>query len=170
MSLMLVTYRNFDDVKFPAFIIEEEGQWDKIDGLLLLNDRIVDDTNMPGDTLGLRRIQTHTALEDLVPIYRAVYNPAGLIKQGSKSYIDSSGTPFFYKKTKYFQLKYYRIKDVERKGTHSIMRLYQVKKSFKLIRPPEPDRIWAGVLHIKGFPWILLDFSTIQKPTCRKMA
>jgi len=167
---MLVTYRNFNDINFPIFIIEEDGHWDKIDGLLLLNDRIIDDTNMSGETLGRRRIQTHTALEDLVPLHRALYTPAGLVKHSSKSYIDNLGNPFFYKKTKYFQLKYYRIKDVERKGTHSIMQLYQVKKSFKLLRPPEAGRIWAGILHIKGFPWLLYDFSDIQKPSCRKMA
>ena len=164
---MLMTYRNFNKITFPIFKTEE-GHWDKIDGLLLLNDHIVDDTNMPGSTLGIRRVQTHTALKDLEPLPKALYNLAGLIKNGPKSYIDSSGMPFSYKKTKFCALKYYRIKRVELKGTHSMMHLYQVKKRFKLLRPPEAGRDWAGILHMEGYPWILYDFSDVQKKPCRR--
>jgi hypothetical protein len=162
-----MTYQNFNTIAFPIFRTEK-GNWDKVDGLLMLDDRIIDDTNMPGHTLGIRRLQTHTALKDLVPLPKALYTLAGLIKGGPASYIDSKGKPFFYKKTKFCALKYYRIKELSLEGTHTKMKLYQVKKQFKLLRPPEHDRTWAGILHIQTFPWILYDFSDIQKKPSRK--
>ena len=43
-------------ILYPIYILSEEPE--EIDGLLLIADQVVDDKNMPGKTLGMRRLQT----------------------------------------------------------------------------------------------------------------
>ena len=43
-------------IQYPIYIISEEPE--EIDGLLLIGDQVLDDKNMPGKTLGMRRLQT----------------------------------------------------------------------------------------------------------------
>ena len=94
---MVITYKTLDKVRFPVYILPS-GNWDKADGLLFLDGELVDDKNMPGDTLGVRRIQT--PYKELMPLRRQLISPQGILKQKSKTFIDSNGTPFIYEKTK----------------------------------------------------------------------
>ena len=43
-------------IKFPIYVLSEEPE--EIDGLVIINDQVVDDKNMTGETLGMRRLQT----------------------------------------------------------------------------------------------------------------
>jgi hypothetical protein len=54
---VLITYRDIEEVSFPVFNLPN-GNWQLLDGLLFLDDLILDDKNMRGDTLGKRRLQT----------------------------------------------------------------------------------------------------------------
>ena len=54
---MVVTYRQFKNLDFPLFLLDSSN-WELVDGLLLLDGKLLDDKNMPGDTLGLRRMLT----------------------------------------------------------------------------------------------------------------
>ena len=54
---MVITYRQFKNLDFPLFILGSSN-WELVDGLLLLDGELLDDKNMPGDTLGVRRLLT----------------------------------------------------------------------------------------------------------------
>ncbi len=47
----------YDKVKFPVFVLHTDNI-ELIDGILFIDNQILDDTNMKGSTLGLRRLQT----------------------------------------------------------------------------------------------------------------
>ena len=53
-------------IQYPIYIISEEPE--EIDGLLLIGDQVVDDKNMPGKTLGMRRLQTPMKVSTLCVI------------------------------------------------------------------------------------------------------
>lgn len=166
MSWMVITYSNISKVKLPAFIIPK-GSWDKIDGLLLLDDMVVDDTNMPGATLGIRRMQS--PMKDLLPIKKSVANIVGIMKQPPCNFIDSAGTTFIYNKTRFCKIKYLKIRKVEPKqGMACIIWVKGIKTPFTLLRPPQPGRVWAGVLYLGDFPWLVYEFSEYHKETIRK--
>jgi hypothetical protein len=162
---MVITYKTLDKVRFPVYILPS-GNWDKADGLLFLDGELVDDKNMPGDTLGVRRIQT--PYKELMPLRRQLISPQGILKQKSKTFIDSNGTPFIYEKTKVCKLSYYKIKKVERKEVASILWLKGVNFPFTVPRPPEDGMTWAGVLHFHGLPWMLYEYSENKKPDTRR--
>ena len=48
---------NINDLIFPLFVIHTDNI-EELDGILWIDDQVLDDKNMPGDTLGLRRIQS----------------------------------------------------------------------------------------------------------------
>ena len=54
---MVISYSNILKVRFPVYQLGS-GNWERQDGLLFIEGNIVDDKNMPGDTLGIRRLQT----------------------------------------------------------------------------------------------------------------
>jgi len=136
------------------------------DGLLLLDNEVLDDKNMKGETLGVRRLQS--PFKKLVPLNKSVNTHIGIIKQNTPYFIDSKGMPFIYEKTLMCPLKYYKIKEVERKVVASVLKLYGVKQGFVVPRPPEPNNTWAGVLHFGGLPWLLYEYSEDKKKDTRR--
>jgi len=153
---MVITYKSIRRIRFPVFILPSNN-WEERDGLLYLDNRIVDDRNMSGETIGLRRIQT--PMEDLMPIRGSIDSLIGVLKHSDKSFIDTKGTPFIYEKTRSCPLKYYRIKKIERKDTASILWLKGINFPFKVPRPPTSDLRWAGLLHLGDRPWLLYEYS-----------
>lgn len=153
---MVITYKTIPKVVFPVFILPS-GNWYERDGLLYLDRRVIDDRNMTGETIGKRRMQT--PMKNLMPIRGSLENLTGIIKQTSKTFIDTKGIPFIYEKTRSCPLKYYRIKRVERKETASVLWLKGVKFPFKVPRPPTSELQWAGLLHLGDRPWLLYEYS-----------
>lgn len=138
-------------------MLPSDNIW-KEDGIVYVDGHIVDDRNMPGKTLGMRRIQT--PFRNLLPLRKSVNSFNGVIKNsGNRSYIDSKGVYFTYEKTEMCTVKYHEIKKVDRKDTGSIIWFKGINFSFDIPRPPDPDMKWAGVLYFKGLPWKLYDFS-----------
>jgi hypothetical protein len=164
---MVIQYRNLQKIRFPVYELSS-GNWEKLDGLLFLDGKIVDDKNMTGDTLGIRRIQTpHT---NLFKLKNQIDTVRGILKSNNKYFIDSYGMPFIYEKTEFCKLKYYRIKDIKPKDTCSLLKLDGVKNLFVIPRPPPTDTQYAGVLHNGARPWLLYDYSeTKLKDTRRKV-
>ena len=165
---MVISYNNIrTEVDFPVFPLPT-GDWEVIDGLLLLDDKVLDDKNMEGRTLGARRIQTpHKNIYQLKKMI-ASYN--GILKQKSNYFIDNLGRPFYYHKKRFAQLKYLRIKRVEKKEVASLVWARGVKTPFTVPRPPEDNMLWAGVLHLQGLPWVLYEYSeTKLKDTKKKV-
>ena len=164
---MILTYKEVKKIKFPVFILPNSN-WEAIDGILFLDNEIVDDKNMPGLSLGIRRLQT--PFTELLPLKHSIDSLIGILKQKSKCFIDSAGTPFIYQKTMNSALKYYKIRKVERKEVASVVWLKDINFPFTVPRPPPIETTWAGVLHIGGLPWLLYEYSEERlKDTRRKV-
>jgi hypothetical protein len=162
---MVITYKNAEKIEYPIFILGS-GNWDLVDGLLFLNEKVLDDRNMEGETLGIRRIQTPH--KDVYILKRMVSSYNGILKQTQKYFIDNLGRPFIYEKTKFAQLKYIKIRKVEQKEVASLVWLKGHNAPFTVPRPPEVGYTWAGVLHLHGLPWVLYEYSETKLKDTRK--
>lgn len=163
---MVITYRGASSIAFPIYPLPSSN-WERADGLLFVDEIVVDDTNMRGETLGVRRLQTSF---EVLPLKKAILDFTGMIKQSNNVFIDSTGVPFIYQKTKMLPLRYKKIKRIDRKVVASVLHLEGEKHPLKIIRPPEPGRSWAGVLYYQGLPWKLYEYSEkFQKDTRRKV-
>ena len=162
---MVIQYKNVNKLRFPVYNLPS-GNWDRQDGLLFLDGQIVDDRNMTGDTLGLRRLQTpHKSLYSL---RQQVEDFRGVIKSNEKHFIDTNGILFIYEKTEFCKLKYYRIKSIVQKDTVSLLKLHGVKQPFVIPRPPASDMRYAGVLHYGTLPWVLYEYSEDRREDTRR--
>lgn len=164
---MIITYRDIEQITFPVFNLPN-GNWQLLDGLLFLDDLILDDKNMKGATLGIRRLQTPH--ENLFSLKKSLDSHLGLIKSRDKHFIDAMGTVFIYERTKTCPLKYHSIRKITKKQVASLLELNGVKKKFIVPRPPPSDCNWAGVIYIYNMPWLLYDYAeTKPKDTRRKV-
>jgi len=98
-------------------------------------------------------------MKNLMPIRGSLGSLVGILKQTSKTFIDSRGVPFLYEKTRSCSLRYYRIKRVEQKDSASVLWLKGVSFPFKVPRPPTTNLQWAGILHLGNRPWLLYEYS-----------
>jgi hypothetical protein len=157
---MIITYRSLDRIDFPVFKLPSDN-WSVSDGLLYVDGNLIDDRNMPGKTLGMRRIQTPLPIAKL---NRSINSIVGIVKnRGNATYIDSTGHIFTYEKTQMCDLKYHKITKVARKDHGSSIHVFGVQAGFAVPRPPEPDMEWAGILYFHGLPWKLYEFSENRK-------
>jgi len=164
---MVIGYRQLPKITFPVFLLPS-GNWEESDGLLFLDNDILDDKNQVGKTLGARRMQTpHRNLQVLKHM---IAYPNGLLKQRTKYFIDNTGRPFIYEKTTMLPLKYLKISKVELKTSATLITVKGYNAPFTVPRLPETGMTWAGVLHLKGLPWMLYEYSeTKLKDTRRKV-
>lgn len=164
-SELVITYKEFDRVSFPIFKLPS-ANWSEQDGLVYLDGSLLDDRNMPGETLGIRRLQT--PFKDLIVLKKSLLDVIGLIKQPPSAYVDNVGFLFTYEKTTMASLKYHKIRKVERKDVATILWLKDINFPFKQKRPPLPENTWAGVLYIQGIPWLIYEFSETKKSDTRR--
>ena len=162
---MIVTYKTLDRINFPVFILPSSN-WDLTDGLLYLDGELVDDKNMPGKTLGQRRLQTPH--KGLIPLRKSLDSLVGILKQPNYYFIDSKGVPFIYQKTLMLPLEYRKIRKFEKKTIASILWIDDWRGPFTIPRPPAPEMLWAGVLLMKGYPWIIYEYSETKKKRTRR--
>lgn len=153
---MVISYNSVQKVRFPVYQLKS-GDWERQDGLLTLDGKIVDDRNMKGDTLGIRRLQT--PYKNIHELKNQIDTLRGVIKSSNPHFIDSHGMPFIYEKTKFCSLKFYKIKKVIPKDECSLLIVDKVKQRFVVPRPPEERMSYAGVLHYGELPWILYSYS-----------
>jgi len=164
---MVITYRSLHKLSFPVWNLHS-GDWELADGLLFIEGKCVDDTNQTGSSLGIRRVQT--SYPTMYPLKKAVTTHNGILKQSTKYFIDSTGLPFIYEKTKFFHLKYLKIEKVTQKGSASLITVRRHRTPFTVPRPPSHGYEWAGILHLKGLPWMLYEYSeTKLKDSKRKV-
>ena len=156
-----------EQIKWPVYVLHSD-EVEERDGLLYCDTQIVDDKNMKGASLGIRRLQTPH--KNLYPIKYKIHELVGIIKSSKKHFIDSKGAIFEYEKTEFLKLCYYKIEKIDNLTKVSRLRLQNVKKPFIVPRPPPPEIQYAGVLHNGARPWILYDYSeTKLKATRRKV-
>lgn len=152
---MIITYREFQKLQFPLYPLPSDN-WFEADGVLFLNDQVLDEKNMPGETLGVRRIQSRR--HDILPLKKAITSIPDLIQCKTKFFIDNKGFPFIYQKTYNSRLKSYRIKRIERKDVASLLWLQGCSSPFTIPRPPLNNPPFVRILHYKKEPWLLYDY------------
>lgn len=163
---MIITYKTITKITFPVFILPSSN-WNIVDGLMFLDKEIIDDKNMPGATLGIRRLQSPFTMKKL---NRSVSSFVGILKQSRNTFIDSAGVPFIYQKTEMASLKYLKIKKIVRKEVAALVYVHGSSSPFTVPRPPQDGMLWAGVLHLHGLPWELYEYSEdFKKNTRRKI-
>ena len=166
-QVMIITFSSLDKVAWPIYLLPHED-WSFSDGLMFFEGVVVDDRNMEGETLGVRRLQT--TYPSLWPLKRQVDTMQGMLKQNTKCFIDSKGRPFIYEKTTMCSLKWLRIKKKELREEYCLLWIEGVSTPFSVPRPPEATMAFAGILHFKGLPWVLYEYSDVRKKnTWRKV-
>jgi len=159
-----VTYKNLKNVSFPVYVLPSD-EVDFIDGLLLFENKVIDDRNMPGDTLGKRRLQTP---HKLLRFKKLCPNLAAMLASKGTNFIDTRGNAFRYNKTKYVSLKCKKIKKVQRKEVASILWAVGVDTPFAIPRPPPAGNTWVSILYFGDYPWQLYEYSETKLPDRRK--
>lgn len=162
---MVITLKNYKKIKFPVYKIDSFN-YERVDGLLFIDNQLVDDKNMKGDTLGVRRIQTPH--RDLYVLNKKIDTLIGILKQSTKTFIDSNGIPFIYEKTKFCRLKYHRIHKIELKESQALLWLKGINFPMHIPRPPAHSMKWAGLLYYENLPWLLYEYSEDKKKDRRK--
>ena len=153
-------YKQFQDIKsikFPVYLLPSTD-WYRQDGMLFIDDgRVLDDKNMPGLSIGIRRLQCGRT--DLYKLKKAYLDFGSLIQSSKKIFIDSDGIPFIYRRTVNSPLIHHKISKVEYKDTHSIIWFKNINYPMSVPRPPYGDAVYARLLYFKGLPWMIYDFS-----------
>lgn len=163
---MVITYKNLQSINFPCFEIPS-GDITVRDGLVFLNGKILDDRNMKGETLGIRRLQTPH--KNLLKLKYSFDSPIGIFKnKGTLRYVDDKGKVFIYTKTKFCNVVYHKIKKIDRKEKASILWVHGVSFPFIIPRPPSMEYLWAGILYLKNKPWMLYDYSAERLKSYRR--
>ena len=162
----VITYKQLPNITFPVYRLPSTD-WYSIDGLLFLEGQIIDDRNMPGDSLGVRRLQS--PMKDMYKLNKRIDTLAGMLKQKNKYFIDSKGNTFIYETTEYMPLRYYKIVRIDKRIDYSTLWLEGVNSGFSVPRPPDVSFRWAGLLHLrKDIPWILYEYSDKKLPDTRR--
>ena len=95
-----------EDITWPVYVLHSD-EVEERDGLLFCDTQIVDDKNMKGKTLGLRRLQSPH--KNLYPLKFMLNDFRALIMHRGENYIDSAGKYFRYLKTRTGTIKSYEI-------------------------------------------------------------
>ena len=119
-------------VTFPVFQIPDEVRLE--DGLLLYNNKVIDDLNQPASTLGTRRLQTPHAKYRMRKLFR---NLIDLIKNNyTGKLIDSKGLVFKYRKNSFEKVVSHKIKSIVKSDGLCTMTLIGVNFPIRLNAPP----------------------------------
>lgn len=133
--------------------------------------KIVDDASLPGNTLGLRRLQLKSQGHTLHRITTAIYFLADLVKLAKSTtwFIDSSGRVFNYEKNTRAKLTTRKIKQVlPGTGLGCVVEVEGISSRFKsMIRPSEYES-YAVVLKL-GMGFLLYGFSETHRPDSWRM-
>ena len=158
---------NYNDINFPVYPVHTDNV-EFIDGILWIDNQVLDDKNMSGDTLGKRRLQS--PMKSLYPLKYMLEDEVEMIKHQGKYYIDNKGYFIEKHKTTTVPLKYHKILRVEKKNIVSMLWIKDCPFPFPLKRPLPENASWAGVLYKQGIPWLLYGLAEEkQKDTWRKI-
>jgi len=150
----------YDKIKFPVFVLHTDEIM-SVDGILWIENQVLDDMNMKGETLGMRRLQT--PMTSIYPLKSMIKNIRNYLDHQGKYYIDSRGRWFRKIKTTKAELKYHKILRVDKKNIASVMWIKDCPYPFTLDRPINEGETWAGLLYRDGVPWLLYDTANKKK-------
>lgn len=117
--------------------------------------RIIDDKNLDGATLGLRRLELFKRKQKLYRIKIALYFIGDLIKLATPNtwFIDNAGNCFQYKKTKKVKLLCFKIKQVlpAENSLGSVLELENHVHRYRCLFSPKTEK-YVGLLSVdRGF-------------------
>lgn len=152
------------DIKFPVYKLGvaeplfEKGVYfylygkntDNSDATYKLN--ILDDTNMPGESLAMRRLQLKKLDRPLHKLNKAIFFLGDFIKVANSStwFIDTVGTVFQYTKSNRVKLIYREIDSImPLKTGGAIISVKGVDARFKCLFAPTNNPTHAGLLVLK---------------------
>lgn len=152
---MIRTYKDFHKIKFPIYVLPHDNWWSQ-DQVLFIDNLVIDEKNMPGKTLGVRRLQCGRL--DLLPLKKAILDVPALIHAKTKVFVDNNGIPFIYVKTYNSLLRTYKIKRIDQKEVASLLWLYDNPSPITIPRPPMNNPDYVRLLHVNGSPWTIYDY------------
>lgn len=154
---MYKSFKDINSITFPVYNLPDHNYYTKDKVVFYADGTVIDDKNMPGETLGIRRLQCGRS--DLFNIGRRC-NPdfKSLLNSKNRIFIDNKGIIFEYVKEKNYPLVYHLISRVELRETHSVIVLKNLTLRFCVPRPPAQNINWARILYNGPFPWIIYDF------------
>lgn len=175
---------NLAEINFPVFRLSSKPE--QHEGLLFYYTetfnrdtaqlsrkvRILDDANIPHDSLSRRRLVLEEDQVALYPLRKGIFGLGDLIRLSKSNtwWIDSSGKIFQYKKTKYVPLKCKKIKQViPSRNIGSILEVEGIGQRFATMFRIPDDHKYALLLKI-GASYIFYGTSDIEiKGAVRKI-
>lgn len=154
--------------RYPVYVIH--GEPEELDNMLWLEDQVIDDRNMLGDSLGKRRLQT--PMKSIYPLKYQCDDEVAMLKHRGKHFVDSDGKYFYNEKLNRVPLKYFKIKKVIKKVKFAQIWFNpkEIGLPFSVVRPPKAEETWAGVIFKNNIPYAIWEFSTERKKdTWRKI-
>lgn len=158
---MYRTIKTIQKVKFPVYSLPSNN-FDVIDGIAFVDGSALDDRNMRGETIGIRRLQSKR--KDLYKLRTPLFNLGDLIGSKKNHFISSCGKMFTYEKTGFQKIKYLPIQKFELRNTFSFVYASGISIPFEIPRPPaDYDTVpWVRILYYENFPWMVYGFSKKQ--------
>jgi len=155
------------DIRFPVYVVHTDDVATR-DGLLWCDGKVIDDYNVKGHTIGIRRLQTPQ--KDLYDLKYKLDDFCSMVKHRGRFYVDSNGKFFIYEKSKSAKLKYHLIGKVDSKVLATLIWIKGIPFPFEVPRPPHALQRFAGVLYIDNKPSFLYELSEEKKKdTWRKV-
>lgn len=161
---MEITYKDIHKINFPVYKIPSSDLY-ITDGLLFCEDKILDDRNQIGTTLGVRRMQSPHPLLKLSKTYTDVQS---MLRSMNKNFIDNKGYCFIYTKTRFVQIKYHKIQKIILKDSYSLLVLANVPFPVRVTKPPSKGIEWAGLYYLGKHPWLPYEYSESYKPVLKR--
>mgnify|MGYP000476509859 CR=1 FL=1 len=168
------------DIAFPVYKLGQHKPFE-MDGIVFYINKyekdgkevttIIDDKNVLGESLAKRRL---SLLKQKVPLFKlrvSIYFLSDLIKLAKSSkqwFIDSRGRPFQYKKNRFVNLTFKKIKEVYPITTGgSIIVVDSIEQRFKTMYKVTPDYKYAGLLELNSKSYLLYGIY-LEKPNDTK--
>ena len=132
------------------FYYHEREEWVDDELVTTTKYKVVDDHNLPGETLAQRRLQLTVDGVPLAKLSNAVYFLGDLIKIADPKlwFIDSRGKIFNYKRATRAKLKFYKISRLHAIKTGGVVvEVEGLSQRFKALYRPTEDKQYVGILH-----------------------
>lgn len=160
------------DIKFPIYTLTPNYKkiWEEYNVLYIETPSgiyVLDNKNLPGDTLGRRRLKINTS-DKYIP-RRCYLTLSQMINGKDKWFIDSEGKHFKWTKSEYVKLKYHKVKKVHRSESYCILHLHDIIFPQKVNCRLAYAINYVGVLHSND-GYILYEYTDEKKKdTMRKI-
>lgn len=157
-------YKTIDQIKklrFPLYALPSNN-FDVIDNICFVDGAPVDDLNMKGESIGIRRRQSKR--KDLYKLRNPKFCIKDVINSKQKFFISSCGQMFQYEKTRFENIIFHGIKRIELRNTYSFLYISDYDIPFEIPRPPTDyeSTPWVRMLYYGDFPWLVYEYAKLK--------